>query len=134
SGWDFSIAELRRYYERITTRLSGSDSAPPPSLLDASQGSPSIFDSLERWYMSTASTLGRRTAELHRTLASGQGADFPPQPLGRAARRALADDMRAHAAATLDMLAQRLDGLGEASRVHAEAVLSQRTTLLSRLD
>jgi maltose alpha-D-glucosyltransferase/alpha-amylase len=134
SGWDFSIAELRRYYERITTRLSGSDSAPPPSLLDASQGSPSIFDSLERWYMSTASTLGRRTAELHRTLASGQGPDFAPQPLDRAALRALADDMRAHAAATLDMLAQRLDGLGEASRVHAEAVLSQRTTLLSRLD
>jgi len=42
--------------------------------------------------------------------------------------------MRTHAAASLDQLAQKLEGLNEASRAHAEAVLANRTTLLDRLD
>ena len=42
--------------------------------------------------------------------------------------------MRAHARASLDLLAQRLDTLNEASRAHADAVLSRRKALLSRFD
>jgi maltose alpha-D-glucosyltransferase/alpha-amylase len=46
----------------------------------------------------------------------------------------LGDGMRAHAGVTLDLLAQRLGTLNEASRAHAEVVLSHRKTLLSRFD
>jgi maltose alpha-D-glucosyltransferase / alpha-amylase len=145
SGWDFSIGELRRYYERIALRAGGSEgpafampldlpAVPLPEPLAAAQEPPPFFDALERWYLATAATLGRRTAELHRTLASGQGPPFAPQPLDRAALGALADDMRAHATAALDQLEQRLDTLNDASRAHANAVLLQRTALLSRLD
>jgi maltose alpha-D-glucosyltransferase/alpha-amylase len=154
SGWDFSINELRRYYERITPRVSGSDGSafatpesgptlplpeqPPdaaaPARSDQSGSPPPFFHALEHWYLSAAAMLGRRTAEMHRLLASGTGADFAPQPLDRAALAALADGMRAHATASLDLLAQRLDTLNEPSRAHAAAVLAQRAALVSRLD
>jgi len=154
SGWDFSIDELRRYYERITPRVSGSggpafatpDSLPAVAMPDpaaaaqvrtsspSTEEPPPFFDALEHWYLGSAATLGRRTAELHRTLATGQGPDFAPQPMDRAALAAMADEMRTHAAASLDQLAQKLDTLSEASRPYAEAVLAHRTTLLERLD
>jgi maltose alpha-D-glucosyltransferase / alpha-amylase len=153
TGWDFSINELRRYYERITPRVSGSEgpafatpsalpSLPMPDPHDAAgllqarsaQEPPPFFDALEHWYLSSAATLGRRTAELHRTLASGQEPDFAPQPMDRAALTALADDMRTHAAATLDQLAQAFETLNEALRPHAERVLAHRATVLARLD
>jgi maltose alpha-D-glucosyltransferase/alpha-amylase len=144
SGWDFSIGELRRFYERAALRASGSEgpalaTAPVPPAMPASDPlaahePPPFFDALERWYLASAATLGRRTAELHRTLASGQSPELAPQPLDRAALAALADDLKAHATASLSQLEQRLDTLNEASRAHASAVLLQRTTLLSRLD
>jgi len=154
SGWDFSINELRRYYERITPRVSGPEGsafATPPSgpavplpeqppaaasmpRTDQSGSPPPFFNALENWYLSAAATLGRRTAEMHRVLASGGSADFAPQPLDRAALAALADDMRAHAASSLDLLERRLEILNEPSRAHAAAVLSQRTALLSRIE
>jgi maltose alpha-D-glucosyltransferase/alpha-amylase len=152
TGWDYSVDELRRYYERITPRVSGSEgpafatpaslpSVPMPDPHDlaalqaaSAQEPPPFFDALEHWYLSSAATLGRRTAELHRTLASGQDPDFAPQPMDRAALTALADDMSTHAAATLEQLAQRLETLNEASRPHAERVLAHRSTVLARLE
>ena len=84
SGWDFSIDELRRYYERITPRVSGSggpafatpDSMPAVAMPDTAAAAqvrtsspsteepPPFFDALEHWYLGSAATLGRRTAEL----------------------------------------------------------------------
>jgi maltose alpha-D-glucosyltransferase/alpha-amylase len=51
-----------------------------------------------------------------------------------AALERLADEMRTHSDHSLDLLAQRLSALPDGSRVHAEAVLSQRGALLARLD
>ena len=46
---------------------------------------PPFFAALEHWYLQTAATLGRRTAELHVTLAEGTGPPFAPEPLDRTA-------------------------------------------------
>jgi maltose alpha-D-glucosyltransferase/alpha-amylase len=133
SGWEYSIGELRQFYERIAPRVTGSQGAAfaAPS---TQQGPPPMFEALEHWYLASSTTLGRRTAELHRALASGGEPAFAPEPLDRAALAALSDGMRAHAAASVDLLAQRLQTLNDASRAHAEAVLSHRKTLLSRFD
>src|SRR5205807_7039711 len=65
SGWEFSIDELRRYYERVSARVKRSDwrdapegqdrpeaSAGPsqPSLHDT-DGPPPFFLALEHWYL-----------------------------------------------------------------------------------
>jgi maltose alpha-D-glucosyltransferase/alpha-amylase len=135
SGWDFTIDELRRYYERVTARVSRSDRPAPPALADpAVEGPLPFFAAVAHWYLASATMLGRRTAELHAALAAGTGPAFAPEPLDRAAIDALADRMRARADGALDALARRLRALNDASRVHADAVLSRRAALLSRVD
>jgi maltose alpha-D-glucosyltransferase/alpha-amylase len=133
TGWEYSIDELRRYYERVAPRVTGSEG---PAVIAPSpwQGPPPFFDALEHWYLAGAATLGRRTAELHRTLASGQEPAFTPEPLDRAALAALGESMHEHGAASLDLLAQRLGTLNDPSKAHADAVLSRRQALLSRFD
>jgi maltose alpha-D-glucosyltransferase/alpha-amylase len=82
----------------------------------------------------SAATLGRRTAEMHLTLANASGPAFAPEPLHDDALNALADDMRAHARASLQTLEQRLSALNDASRPHAESVLAHGDALLARFD
>jgi maltose alpha-D-glucosyltransferase/alpha-amylase len=103
---------------------------------DALKGStpPPFFAALEHWYLASATTLGRRTAELHLTLASGTEPAFAPEPLDRSAIEPIAGEMRAHAAAALDLLAARLSMLNDASRAQAQTVLATRTEILSRFD
>jgi len=95
---------------------------------------PPFFAALENWYLTSAATLGRRTAELHLTLAETPGAAFAPEPLDTAALNALADDMHAHARASLEALEQRLGTLGEPSVPYADALLARRDALLARFD
>ena len=145
SGWDFTIDDLRRYYERVSARVKGGHSAPPaqstppahptPPARPASADPPPFFTALENWYLLGAATLGRRTAEMHVMLASDPNDPaFAPEPLDRAALDALADAMRAHAGASLDLLAQKVGALGDAARTHAEAALSERAALFGRFD
>jgi maltose alpha-D-glucosyltransferase/alpha-amylase len=136
SGWAFTIDELRRYYERVTARANRSGPAGREPL-DERTGQdtltpPPFFAALEQWYLATAATLGQRTAELHLTLASGTDAAFSPEPLDRAARAALAGEMRAHASEALELLDRKASTLNEASREHATAVLDGRATILAR--
>src|SRR5439155_23149911 len=88
TGWDFTIDELRRYYERVVARVDVAPllpAQPASPALPASPAPPPFFASLERWYLSTATTLGRRIAELHLTLASGTDPAFVPEPIDRTA-------------------------------------------------
>jgi len=95
---------------------------------------PPFFAALEHWYLGSASTLGRRTAELHQTLARASEPAFAAEPLAGEALDALARDMCAHAGAALDVLQKRAATLTEAARVQADAVLTARDSLLGRFD
>ncbi len=142
SGWEFTIDDLRRYYERVAARVKRTDRQEGRDGQAGMEGRegldgpspPPFFVALEHWYLASATTLGRRTAELHRTLAAGSDPAFAPAPLDRAALIALADQMRAHADGSLDMLAQRLGTLNDVSRAHADMVLSRRAALMARFD
>ncbi|HXI27986.1 MAG TPA: putative maltokinase, partial [Vicinamibacterales bacterium] len=156
SGWEFSIDELRRYYERVSARVKRSDwrdGRTGPDAPDAQEGQdvalpaqpastaarvpPPFFAALENWYLGTAATLGRRTGELHLVLGSATtdpDPAFAREPLDGAALDALADDMRTHAGASLDLLAQRLATLADAARPLAEQILDSRAALVHRFD
>jgi maltose alpha-D-glucosyltransferase/alpha-amylase len=128
SGWEFTIDDLRRYYERVSARAPRAEepeglSAPPP-----------FFAALEQPYMTAAATLGRRTAELHATLATGNGPDFAVEPMTASDLAALADRIRLRIEESLDLLHSRLPALGDAARALAEAVLARREGLLARPD
>jgi maltose alpha-D-glucosyltransferase/alpha-amylase len=136
SGWEFTIDELRRYYERVVARVRRTDgqegpARPSASLPTAGDQPPPFFAALEQWYLASVTTLGRRTAELHLTLAQGVDPAFAPEPLAGDALDALAGEMRAHASGSLDVLQNRIGTLNEASRALADAVLAERARLLS---
>ncbi|MGE0450601.1 MAG: maltose alpha-D-glucosyltransferase [Vicinamibacterales bacterium] len=137
SGWTFTIDELRRYYERVIARISGSDGerteATEAPLVPDDAEPPPFFSALQGWYLSAAATLGRRTAEMHLMLASARGAAFDPEPLDRQALELFVRDAAAHADGVLDRLASRLDSLPEHTRPTAEAVLAARHGLIARL-
>jgi maltose alpha-D-glucosyltransferase / alpha-amylase len=141
SGWDFTIDELRRYYERVATRGSEvvlrsdySQTSGGQTAVRLDQSPSPFFAALENWYLSSAATLGKRTAELHLTLAHASGSAFAPEPLNGAGIKVLAREMRQHAETALDLLARQIGSLNEASRPFAEAVLAERAALLARFD
>jgi maltose alpha-D-glucosyltransferase/alpha-amylase len=156
SGWEYTIDDLRRYFERVAARVGrtewrdgqerqegqdrreglerqeGRDKSPPaPS---APAGPPPFFAALERWYLASANILGRRTAELHVALASSDDPAFAPEPIDADALDAMAGEMQRHASGVLGTLQDRLPALAENARAQAEAVLAARTTLLDGLD
>jgi maltose alpha-D-glucosyltransferase / alpha-amylase len=130
SAWDFTIDEVRRFYERVAARISGQERLDP--VATAPVPSAPFFTALTQYYLQSADTLGRRTAELHATLASGTDEAFAPAPLDRAALAAIAADMAAQADVSLDLLAQRIDVLPEPARPHADAVLARRADIRTR--
>ncbi|MCC7417739.1 MAG: maltose alpha-D-glucosyltransferase [Acidobacteria bacterium] len=143
SGWDFTIDELRRYYERVQARTSRTDSGdasadaparPTPPNVEGVDGPPPFFAAVEAWYLASAATLGRRTAEMHLALAGGAEPAFAPEPLTHADLDALAGAMRTRATAALDLLEGRLLSLPEEVRTRASALLAVRDALLLRFD
>lgn len=126
SGWQHAIDELRRYYEQVAThtyaREEAAEADPPP-----------FFQAVQRLSLISATLLGRRTAEMHRTLADRQDNAFVPEPLDPIHLNRLAVDMRKHADAIFERLAGRLESL-ESSRVLAERVLAGRAHLVAGLD
>ena len=140
NAWDFTIDELRRYYERVAARAArpgardGLDDRDGKDRREGREGPPPFFAALEQWYLSSAMLLGRRTAELHGALADPAENGFAPQPLDRDQLHALSGQMRAHGAASLDQLAARLASLDDVSRVKAGRVLAAREALLGRFD
>ena len=122
SGWDFTLDDLRRYFEQVGARAR------------ADLGDPSSREtvrSLERYYLASVATLGTRTAELHAALASAK--EFAPEPLDRDALQRLGEGLTQSATLALDRLAAAAGSLTPPAQERARAVLALRTTLLERL-
>jgi maltose alpha-D-glucosyltransferase/alpha-amylase len=131
SGWDFTINDLRRYYEAVAARARSAEAPlepPAPGMV------PPFLAATERSYLASAQLLGRRTAEMHRALADPQDAAFAPEPFGAEARDSAHREMIALAERVLDLLAANGDVIPEVLHPPVEAVLDARSTLLERLD
>ncbi len=136
TGWTYTIDELRRFFERVaarSTRSGTQERLESHEGLDSDQPPP-FFAALETWYLTGATMLGRRTAEMHAALASARGEALTPEPLDRAELGALADDLRAHVAQSLERLAEAAPQLDAPLRSLADAALAARASLLERID
>jgi maltose alpha-D-glucosyltransferase/alpha-amylase len=128
SGWDLAMNELRGYFERIAAHGSVG-AAPSP-----------FFTAIAHRSLQNAETLGKRTAELHMTLASGTTDAFAPEPLDRPAIASMVQAMIEHANVSLNLLRRSLERLKESgqfnelSQDHARLVLEATDALGSRFD
>ena len=86
-------------------------------------------------YLDSATTLGRRTAEMHLALASAvQEPAFTPEPINAADLKTLFSDLRQRGSRVFDVLKERVPFLPDDAVEVAAAVLSRRTRLLDYFD
>jgi maltose alpha-D-glucosyltransferase/alpha-amylase len=136
-AWSYTRDEVGRFYERvlvdgISVAEAGWD--PEESYLDlARRELPEIAHELSESYIRSAEVLGRRTAELHATLASGDGDPaFAPEPYTRLYQRSLYQTLRNVARRNLRILRRALGQLEERERELAERVLQSEPELFQR--
>jgi maltose alpha-D-glucosyltransferase/alpha-amylase len=136
TGWTYTIEDLRRFFERVTARSSRSGGRDRLDGQDGREGEepPPFFAALENWYLTSATILGRRTADMHAALAAIGGDAFAPAPLDNAELAARARAMRAQGETALDRLAAAVSTLDEGARPLADAVLAAREAALRRFD
>jgi maltose alpha-D-glucosyltransferase/alpha-amylase len=84
-------------------------------------------------YLHSAELLGRRTAELHVTLAHIEGDEaFSPEPFSRLYQRALYQSMRSQARGTLELLRAQLSSLEDEALSQAQRVLEHEQSIFAR--
>ena len=138
NGWDVTIEELRRYFERVTGRPEPDIAArQAQEWIDQRRAEPPdyVAEAIVT-YLALADVIGRRTGEMHLHLASAGPADtaFLPEPSTLADVKGLADAMRRHAEERLKTLEGALPHLDERRRELAREVLSHRDELIHQFD
>jgi maltose alpha-D-glucosyltransferase/alpha-amylase len=137
NGWQVTIEELGRYFERATTlpplrdaddavkRSANVDRGTPPDEVVEAAGT----------YLRLADVLGRRTGELHLRLADAEGNPaFEPESYTPENLRSEAADMRSRAEEQLALLDQALPRLDERRQELARNLLMRREELLRPFD
>lgn len=116
--WSYTLDYLERFLEECRAAVT------PPVPAEQAHGA----------YLVLMRTLGQRTGELHNALATVTGDPaFDPEPVTDADLAAWALQVQAEAAATLDQLDRRQEGLADTARALAQTVLAQRHALRDRL-
>jgi 1,4-alpha-glucan branching enzyme len=138
TGWDHALHELREYYVEAARRTPAPEHAEAASrsvleLADADP--PAAVRGLMGPYLGAAERLGRRTAELHRALASDpRDPAFAPEPIRPEDLAALRDDIRDELEATLAALGTQADDLPGACPAQARHVVAGAAELGGQLD
>jgi trehalose synthase-fused probable maltokinase len=136
-GWVYTQNEIGLFLEHIESVLSGS---PPAEVLPAGvslveraqRNPPTAAQEVIGPYLQSAELLGKRTAELHLALASGEERSFAPEPFTKLYQRSLYQSMRSNARRTLSLLRRRQPQLTGAVAHQAERLLEQEQSLLER--
>ncbi len=117
-GWNYTLEYLERHF--------AADQAPGEA---PAPGDP------HGAFLALVHTLGERTAQLHRALATpGGGPDFDPEPVTERDVAAWKARAQSEAQATLALLERRAGHLEDATRRDAGALLADRRHLASVID
>ena len=135
-AWSHALDAVGQYFERVLAAPAGEGpGAPSGPLLElaASQPSEALRDLLGP-HLETARLIGRRTAELHAVLASGDGPAFAPEPFTTLYQRSFYQSMRNTAGQVLRQLRQALRGaLPDDVRPIMQQVLDEEEMIMERL-
>jgi trehalose synthase-fused probable maltokinase len=137
-AWRHALGAVARYFEAVRAQGPAASAPPLPrgSLVElARNGLPPAVTRLLAGYGEAASLLGRRTAELHRALASsGDDPAFAPEAFTLEDQRSLRASLGGLCDEALGLLAARAAELPADSRSLADAVLRREPDVRSRFD
>jgi maltose alpha-D-glucosyltransferase/alpha-amylase len=135
-AWRYSLDELQRFYERALSRLGGGEGSPPSPpagsllALAAAEVPDQVRALVGQVYLERAGLLGRRTAEMHATLATDtDDPAFAPEPMTGFYQRSIYQTMQSQARQVMALLRKQLPLLPEDARALAEAVLARERDL-----
>jgi maltose alpha-D-glucosyltransferase/alpha-amylase len=140
TGWQFTLQELGRYYDRTLARPRDEPPPPLPSgsplLLAVSQGvaPPVLVAQMIGNHLDTIAQLGRRVAELHLILGSATSAGFAAEPYSALDRRSKYQSLRNLSGRVLRHLREELARLAPTARREADAVLAGEAEILRRFE
>jgi maltose alpha-D-glucosyltransferase/alpha-amylase len=124
-GWEWTLEELERYFESCATA-----NPPAESLGDARYAAVAEHAGL---YLEAASTLGRRTAEMHLALASCDDVeDFRPESVNASDLETLSWNLAEHATRSMELLKANLSHLSDNAIEMGALVMSQRRDIAGR--
>ena len=133
-GWAWTLEELDRYYESsVAAEFPETGLEAGATLRERLDEIPEAALEHAGISMEAASTLGRRTAEMHLALASDtQDPDFAPEPMGSKDLEKLQTELMQDATRAFDSLKGNLARLPDNAVEAAGLVLSRRSALLER--
>ncbi|MBN9121439.1 MAG: hypothetical protein J0I06_20185, partial [Planctomycetes bacterium] len=132
TAWQYTLDALSRFYEGV---LAHPMNPPPPAPADAwltDAAPPGEGRELLNSYLQTAEALGRDTAALHRTLATGTAPALAPEPFGKLYQRSVYQGMRTRIGLVLRGLARQLPALSDTARDLARSLLAAEGELTRR--
>jgi len=136
NGWQVTIDELGRFFERVTVPLpsdADSDAAQAWAFGRTDDAPASVAEAI-RAYLALADILGRRTGELHVTLADSTDVAFAPEPITKDNLNDTVTVMRQRAERHLALLENVLPRLEDRTQQQAREVLLSRDVLLQQFD
>jgi maltose alpha-D-glucosyltransferase/alpha-amylase len=136
-GWKWTLEELNRYFETCAPIAFPETINSKP--MDPVELSEAPTSQLARdhvgIYLDSATTLGRRTAEMHLALASPtNNAAFAPEPMAAQDLETLLVDLRQHATKVFDLLKEHVSFLPDEVVEDAAEVLSKRRRILDQFN
>jgi maltose alpha-D-glucosyltransferase/alpha-amylase len=135
-AWNATVEELGRFFERALGMEAPPAPAPDAATWLSSERAepPQHVGEAIRAYLAIAQVIGRRTGELHLTLADSRDADFAPEANTRADLSRLASALRGHAVERMRALKASLPTLEATRRDLAQQVLDLEGGLHRRFD
>jgi maltose alpha-D-glucosyltransferase/alpha-amylase len=136
TAWQFTLDQLSQYFERVAA-LPRNTLPPVPPLegtdKPTEEATPdSLLTELIGPYQDLALVLGRRTAEIHMTLAQGVTPAFAPEPFGRLYQRSLYQSWRNLTGRVMSRLAWARESASPTARPLMESVLASEEAILQR--
>ena len=135
-AWQFSLAELNRYYEVAATEAQAPALPQKPLVqLLAEEMPDKAATHFVGAYLDAAALLGQRIGELHLALLDGgDDPEFTPEPLTMLHQRSAYQSMRNLLSQVLRLLSSRLSTLPEALRAQAQGMIANQNQITARFE
>lgn len=132
NAWEYTLSQLSRYFDRISSLDRESHLSEPPS--GEQPNSPPENTSFLFDFVDSADLLGRRTGELHMVLGQpSRDPAFAPETCSSPYVQARVQTMQRSASRAITLLRSRLSALSQTVQERAKMVLEQEPAILNRL-
>ncbi len=132
-AWRFTLDELDRYFDVVLSRRDLQPPKPPEVLQGTQSAPPEVVELAGGVYLEMIKLLGRRTGEMHLTLASSKEVDFDPEPFSALYQRSVYQSMRVSAYRVLELLRRSRGSFPDDLKRDASEVLSMEREIMEDL-